>query len=138
MPLSQLLAGYLAPELLTGENQYQCDTCHQLRDGRKTVKLVAAPRVLVLVLLRFKYDSGSQSREKLDSLVEYPDTLEVEVEGRAVSYRLQTLVVHSGRDSQVGHYYTWARQQVLQGNTSDYILSLSPHRMTSGSSSMTR
>ena len=48
-----MLQATLASELLTGDNQYQCDSCGGLRDATKALRLVAAPRVLVLVLLRF-------------------------------------------------------------------------------------
>jgi ubiquitin C-terminal hydrolase len=109
-PLSFLLATALGQELLTGENQYQCDACGGLRDARKTLTVVAVPAVLILVLLRFKYDAEAQCRRKLLSLVEYPERLEVEVAGRREVYRLDTVVVHSGAGSGAGHYYTWARQ----------------------------
>ena len=127
-PLQDLLASSLAPERLEGANQYQCDTCGGLRDAQKTASIVSAPKVLLLVLLRFEYDKESQSRRKLSTVVEYPDLLEVEVAGGQVEYRLQTVVVHSGGDSQEGHYYTWARQQVLPS-----LLSLLPFpRTTAG------
>ena len=113
--LDQLLAASLAPETLAGENQYQCDNCGGLRDASKTVTVVTAPRVLVLVLLRFEYDSERQVRKKLSTVVEYPDELYVEAEEGRVGYCLQTVVVHSGEDSQEGHYFTWARRQVGQG-----------------------
>ena len=110
--LADMVADYLAPELMSGENKYQCDVCCSLKDAMKTVRVVSAPCVLVLVLLRFKYNRESGSREKVVSLVEYPEVLVVEVEGGEVVYRLQSVVVHAGRNSQVGHYYTWTRGQL--------------------------
>ena len=105
-----MLQAALASELLTGDNQYQCDTCEGLRDATKALRLVAAPRVLVLVLLRFKYDGETQSRRKLGRVVEYPEALAVEVESGEVAYTLQSLVVHSGTESGEGHYYSLARR----------------------------
>ena len=81
-------------------NQYQCDVCNSLRDATKTLQIVEAPNVLILVLLRFKYDAESQSRKKLTTLVNYPDTLVVGEE----NYSLKNVVVHSGCDSGEGDY----------------------------------
>ena len=103
-PLESLLDAALADEVLEGNNQYQCDVCNGLRDATKTLEVVEAPNVLILVLLRFKYDAESQCRKKLTTLVDYPDTLMVGEE----NYKLKNVVVHSGLDSGEGHYYTWA------------------------------
>ena len=105
--LESLLTGALADEVLEGNNQYQCDVCNSLRDATKTLQIVEAPNVLILVLLRFKYDAESQSRKKLTTLVNYPDTLVVGEE----NYSLKNVVVHSGCDSGEGHYYTWSLTQ---------------------------
>ena len=109
-PLKSLLDAALADEVLAGNNQYQCDVCNSLRDATKTLEVVEAPNVLILVLLRFKYDAESQCRRKLTTLVDYPDTLMVGEE----NYKLKNVVVHSGLDSGEGHYYTWAMTQ--EGN----------------------
>ena len=103
-PLKSLLDAALADEVLEENNQYQCDVCNSLKDATKTLEIVEAPNVLILVLLRFKYDAESQCRKKLTTLVDYPDTLMVGKE----NYRLENVVVHSGSDSGEGHYYTWA------------------------------
>ena len=107
--LADMVADYMAPELMSGENKYQCDVCCSLKDAMKTVRVVTAPSVLLLVLLRFKYLRESRSKEKVMTLVEYPEILVLEVEGSEVMYRLQSVVVHTGGDSQGGHYYTWTR-----------------------------
>ena len=109
-PLKSLLDAALAEEVLEGNNQYQCDVCNSLRDATKTLEVVEAPNVLILVLLRFKYDAECQSRKKLTTLVDYPDTLMVGEE----NYKLKNVVVHSGSDSGEGHYYTWAMTE--EGN----------------------
>ena len=106
-PLESLLDAALADEVLEGNNQYQCDVCNSLRDATKTLEVVEAPNVLILVLLRFKYDAVSQCRKKLTTLVDYPDTLLLGEE----NYKLKNVVVHSGLDSGEGHYYTWAMTQ---------------------------
>ena len=114
LALPAMLQAALATETLTGDNQYQCDTCGGLRDATKALKLVAAPRVLVLVLLRFKYDGETQSRRKLVRVVEYPEALAVEVAGVQVDYLLESVVVHSGTESGEGHYFAMARSPRAQ------------------------
>merc|ERR1719167_954499 len=106
-PLESLLEVALCDELLEDKNKYHCDVCNGLRDATRSSEIIQTPNVLILVLLRFKYDAASQCRKKLTSLVEYPDTLTFGGE----SYSLRNVVVHSGCDSGEGHYYTWARRE---------------------------
>ena len=106
-PLESLLEVALCDELLEDNNKYHCDVCNGLRDATRSSKIIQTPNVLILVLLRFKYDAASQCRKKLTSLVDYPDTLTFGGE----SYSLRNVVVHSGCDSGEGHYYTWARRE---------------------------
>jgi len=110
LTVSDLIDHYLAPESLSGENQYQCDHCNMLRDAVKTTSLRAAPEYLNITLLRFKYDRTSHRRAKVFTTIEYPDSLCLPVTGGGhVTYRLYGVVVHSGYSSDGGHYYTWAR-----------------------------
>merc|ERR1712013_159382 len=106
-PLESLLEVALCDELLEDNNKYHCDVCNGLRDATRSSKIIQTPDVLILVLLRFKYDAASQCRKKLTSLADYPDTLTFGGE----SYSLRNVVVHSGCDSGEGHYYTWARRE---------------------------
>jgi len=107
MSVSDLIQHYLAPELLTGGNQYQCDHCNMLRDAVKTVCVCAGPEYLNITLLRFKYDRATQRRAKVFTAVDYPEYLSLPVSGAVSLYRLYSVVVHSGYSSDGGHYYTW-------------------------------
>ena len=109
MSVSDLIQHYLAPELLTGGNQYQCDNCNMLRDAVKTVCVCAGPEYLNITLLRFKYDRATQRRAKVFTAVDYPEYLALPVSGAVSLYRLYSVVVHSGYSSDGGHYYTWSR-----------------------------
>ena len=60
LTVSDLIDHYLAPESLSGENQYQCDHCNMLRDAVKTNSLRAAP-----VYMNVKYDRATNRRAKV-------------------------------------------------------------------------
>jgi len=103
--VESLLAASLAPEVMAGENQYQCDSCHHLRDALKELRVVAPPQHLVVTLLRFKYDTERGFRAKVVRWLETPRHLSL----GGASFRLSAVVVHSGASAEGGHYFTWAR-----------------------------
>jgi len=107
LSVGDLVQHYLAPELLSGGNQYQCDNCNMLRDAVKTTKLSSAPDYLNITLLRFNYDRTTNRRAKVFTTVDYPQELVLPVAGGGVPYRLYSVVIHSGYSSDGGHYYTW-------------------------------
>jgi ubiquitin C-terminal hydrolase len=59
---------YFAPELLTGENQYQCDI-HGLQDAEKQQRIVSFPRVLTVHLKRFSFDAKTYQMKKVSKIV---------------------------------------------------------------------
>ncbi|XP_076446830.1 ubiquitin carboxyl-terminal hydrolase 38-like [Babylonia areolata] len=77
--LSQLLGHYLTPEPLVGDNQYHCDRCEDLKDGERTICLLESPQYLILILLRFAFDTRRQIRSKVFREVTCPRTLAVPV-----------------------------------------------------------
>jgi len=107
LSVGDLVQHYLAPELLSGGNQYQCDNCNMLRDAVKTTRLSSAPDYLNITLLRFKYDKTTNRRAKVFTTIDYPQELVLPVAGGDVPYRLYSVVIHSGYSSDGGHYYTW-------------------------------
>ena len=110
LTVKDLLKNYLEPEDLSGDNQYQCDKCEGLRDAVKTTQIKAAPKHLIITLLRFKFDASNCQKVKLLTLVDCPESLSVPLSGGEVMrYQLYCVVVHSGQSSEVGHYYSWVR-----------------------------
>ncbi|KAJ8028115.1 Ubiquitin carboxyl-terminal hydrolase 38 [Holothuria leucospilota] len=73
--LETLLKHYFSPELLSGDNQYHCDSCHHLQDAQKTSHIIKAPEILVLTLMRFSYDALLQRRCKIQDHVKLPKNL---------------------------------------------------------------
>ena len=127
--LESLVSHCLAPERLSGSNQYACSRCGCLRDGERRTTIAAAPRCLVLPLLRFAYDAHSGQHSKICTDVACPPTLRLPVTAadtppapaglrktsaksttptRFVDYALAAVIVHSGLSSDGGHYYCYA------------------------------
>lgn len=100
---------FVSPEQLSGENQYQCDSCGGLQDAQRTVQILQPPSHLVLTLKRFQFDSQTGQRAKLLHRVQCCESIELCQQ----SYKLYAAVIHSGSNIDTGHYYTLARDETL-------------------------
>lgn len=107
--LETLLQYYLAAEKLQGDNRYHCDSCAGLQEAERTLRVTESPQHLLLTLLRFRFDRLLQRRGKITAQVEYPQQLELPVNGNMEMYILYAVVIHSGLTLDGGHYYTLAR-----------------------------
>eukprot|EP01012_Entosiphon_sulcatum_P012296 TRINITY_DN17690_c0_g1_i1.p1 TRINITY_DN17690_c0_g1~~TRINITY_DN17690_c0_g1_i1.p1 ORF type:complete len:869 (-),score=120.64 TRINITY_DN17690_c0_g1_i1:21-2627(-) len=118
------LARIFSEERLCGSNQYYCDQCQRLQDGRRRCSIAQPPPTLVMSLLRFAVtDAGG--RVKVDEELSYPlrinlgpfvnppaaseDVTEPEdsTEGDSsepIWYRLAAVVLHKGGSAYRGHY----------------------------------
>lgn len=103
--VQNLLSYYLQPETLCGDNQYHCDKCQGLTDGKKTTAIVKTPEYLILTLKHFQYNQLSQRRTKTMQHV----TLDENVVLENISYTLYAAVYHFGHSAESGHYYTVAK-----------------------------
>lgn len=63
--VQSLVDMYCSPEILDGENQYQCCHCQCLRDGERCIQMTEAPRNLILTLKQFNFEKLQQIRTKL-------------------------------------------------------------------------
>lgn len=107
--LETLLQYYLAAEKLQGDNRYHCDNCAGLKEAERTIRVTESPQHLLLTLLRFRFDRLLQRRGKITTQVEYPQQLELPINGKVELYILYAVVIHSGVSLDGGHYYTLAR-----------------------------
>jgi ubiquitin carboxyl-terminal hydrolase 35/38 len=123
LDLNDLIAKYLHPERLDGENKYFCDNCRQLRDAERTARITSAPDHLIVVLKRFSYNKVLQRKSKICRDVFCPEEIGLPVDaGREVlAYSLYAAVIHSGMNSDSGHYYCYAKHQVRVDFTEDLI-----------------
>ena len=131
LQLEDMLGYYLKPELLQGDNRYQCETCCGLQEAERSLHITQSPDVLILTLLRFAYNTKTHSRSKIFTDVACPRTIRVPVtcnpsphqlppgskstfylsqaSVKVENYGLCSVVVHSGASSECGHYYCYAR-----------------------------
>lgn len=83
--VTDLLNYFLAPEVLTGENQYYCESCASLQNAEKTIQITEEPEYLILTLLRFSYDQKHHVRRKILDNVSLPLVLELPVKRTSLS-----------------------------------------------------
>lgn len=74
------------------------------------MKLTKLPPTLNLQLLRFVYDRQNARRKKINSFLQFPETLEINQEfcrnncDKKVTYSLCAVLVHFGQSAHSGHY----------------------------------
>ncbi len=98
--LQECLEQLRRPEVLDGDNKYNCPKCRDLRTaGRRTV-ITFIPPVIHFSLMRFVFDQKSMSRKKSKASISYPGQLEIvggDYELRGVVTHVGTSVSHSVR-----------------------------------------
>jgi len=142
--LVDLVNNYFLPELLNESNQYFCNVCNSLQDAYKSMKISKYPKYLIITLKRFTYNVITKKRSKILDIVEYPPRFSV-CNGcdscygsvgtsentvlaftcettctQSKTYRLSSVIVHSGMTSDSGHYYTYSCRYI-DGKCSWYI-----------------
>ncbi|WOK94324.1 ubiquitin carboxyl-terminal hydrolase 16-like [Canna indica] len=109
--LDQALCRFTSPEILDGENKYECDRCKSYERARKRLTIMEAPNILTIVLKRFQ--SGKFG--KLNKVVQFPEYLNLAhyMSGDDTSpvYQLYAVVVHIDvmNASFSGHYVCYVK-----------------------------
>lgn len=130
---------FIEGEMLTGDNQYRCETCNKRVDALKRACIKTLPHMLLLHLKRFEFKvhrvlclllilkMDSMKNMKLNDLCEFPERLDMEPytleklerkENDArlhppwyYQYELVGIVVHQGT-ADSGHYFSLHREEV--------------------------
>ncbi|KAG1690689.1 Ubiquitin carboxyl-terminal hydrolase 38 [Nymphon striatum] len=120
--LEELIEHYFKPEILEGNNKYQCCNCGSLQNAMKSVKITCAPNHLILHLLRFSYCSETNALHKNCANIKYPKTLVInshnDLETVQNIYSLYAVIVHYGTSSDCGHYYSYIRRLNVRSSCS--------------------
>jgi len=66
------IENYLKPELLSGSNQYFCETCNKKVDADRGVKLTKLPPLFDIQLSRFTINWETMQRIKIYDNVSFP------------------------------------------------------------------
>lgn len=103
------LEDFLKEEKLEGDNQYYCSSCQSKQDATRCVRLSQLPPVLNLQLNRFIFDMQTGRKKKLNSLVHFPEVLEMshflrQDKTESNTYYLTGVLMHVGAEASHGHY----------------------------------
>ncbi|KAK7686477.1 hypothetical protein QCA50_010073 [Cerrena zonata] len=103
------LRQFSASEMLCQKNKFFCDSCCDLQEAEKRMKIKKLPNVLALHLKRFKYQEDTGRYVKLAYRVAFPFQLRLfntvdDAENPDRLYELFAIVVHIGAGPHHGHY----------------------------------
>ncbi|XP_053623793.1 ubiquitin carboxyl-terminal hydrolase 35 [Plodia interpunctella] len=110
--VQNLLEFYCSKERLSGDNQYKCHDCGELRDAERSVVIETTPKYLILVLKYFKFDPKMHVQTKLMHSIYHNHTVTlptVRSQAEHSTYSLYAAVIHTGTTIDSGHYYTLAK-----------------------------
>ena len=97
--LPDALTTFLSKEKLTGDNKVNCSTCNKKTEAYRCTKIVNAPTVLNLQLIRYTYDRDTSQKKKLASNFTFPNVFKLNGE---VEYQLTSVLYHRGLSAHGG------------------------------------
>ncbi|XP_020268942.1 ubiquitin carboxyl-terminal hydrolase 25 [Asparagus officinalis] len=112
--LKDALGRFFQPEVLDGNNKYNCSKCKKLSVAKKQMFILRAPNVLVVQLKRFEGIHGG----KINRNIEFEEVLVLSKFMYSTSqdlqpeYNLFGSIVHSGFSPESGHYYAYIKDPV--------------------------
>ncbi|KAF9041166.1 hypothetical protein BDP27DRAFT_1244526 [Rhodocollybia butyracea] len=103
------LRQFSASEMLCQKNKFFCDSCCDLQEAEKRMKIKKLPNILALHLKRFKYQEDLNKYIKLAYRVAFPLQLRLfntvdDAEDADRLYNLFAIVIHLGNGPHHGHY----------------------------------
>jgi ubiquitin C-terminal hydrolase len=101
--LQQLVDDNLAPDL-EADSDWVCPSCHTEQSPEITSHCGTAPEVLIVQLVRFKYDRKTQRLQKVVDIVDIGKEIGLNSGTGAVTYQLSAMIVHQGASLQSGHF----------------------------------
>ncbi|KAG7099957.1 hypothetical protein E1B28_001750 [Marasmius oreades] len=103
------LRQFSASEMLCHKNKFFCDSCCDLQEAERRMKIKKLPNVLALHLKRFKYQEDVKKYIKLAYRVAFPLQLRLfntvdDTDDADRLYNLFAIVIHIGSGPHHGHY----------------------------------
>uniref|UniRef100_A0A8D8YKT5 Ubiquitin carboxyl-terminal hydrolase 48 n=1 Tax=Cacopsylla melanoneura TaxID=428564 RepID=A0A8D8YKT5_9HEMI len=107
--LDESVREFLKEELLEGEDQYFCTQCGKKQNAGRRIRLNYLPKVLNLQLMRFVFDRSTGTRKKLNSFIQFPESLDLAAylgssSTPQTNYKLSAVLMHCGSSAHSGHY----------------------------------
>ncbi|XP_073990020.1 ubiquitin carboxyl-terminal hydrolase 48-like isoform X2 [Rhodnius prolixus] len=109
--LHESIKEFLKEEKLEGVNMYSCNVCMEKQEATRFISLHKLPIVLNLQLMRFIYDRQKGHKKKLNTSIQFPDTLDMSIylddsqnERKPLMYNLTAVLIHKGPSAYSGHY----------------------------------
>jgi len=103
------LEKFVEAELLSGSNQYTCDTCGKKVDATKGLQLKELPFLLCLHLKRFDFDWETMQRIKLNNKVTFPHILDLSKFSDAEQKYELFAVLNASGGAMGGHYFSYIK-----------------------------
>lgn len=109
--LKDAFGRFFQPEILDGNNKYDCSKCKKLSVAKKQMFVFRAPNVLVIQFKRFE---GTYSG-KINKNIEFEEVLSLSkfmcstAKDCQPEYSLIGSIVHSGLSPESGHYYAYIK-----------------------------
>ncbi|XP_026819336.1 ubiquitin carboxyl-terminal hydrolase 48-like [Rhopalosiphum maidis] len=123
--LNNSLKDYLKEEVLAGDDQYYCNKCKGKQNAVRQMCLTALPSVLNFQLMRFVYDRESMQKTKLNTMIKFPQTLDMAqylnlpkkqnaTSRKNYKYNLYAVLIHKGSSANCGHYVAQIKENTTQ------------------------
>lgn len=108
--LQAAIESFFTPEILA---DYRCSACDHLGETTKTMGFLELPKVLIIQLTRYVFDSAKERHRKLNIAIPYPRILKATTMKPDADYNdlyeLSAVMIHEGPNTHCGHYYDLIR-----------------------------
>ncbi|KAH0789144.1 cysteine proteinase [Histomonas meleagridis] len=135
--LSDLIKDSFKKEVLNGKDKWNCTQCKKDRDATIYSKFKVIPDNFVVQIQRFFYDRNAKTFAKAFNYIQIPLSLVL----GDYNYKLRSIVVHIGRNLQLGHYITVnrlyeSRLWILANDSKLFVSNITEIKNLIGSSSV--
>lgn len=115
--IEDAIKAFLKIEKLTTGNEWKCHSCNENVQATKQMVITKAPNILVLHLKRFSYELRKRKKKKMN-VIQFDPKLQLNCidkndEEYFVLYELIGVIVHVGKQPDMGHYRAYVKVKRL-------------------------